>query len=99
MDPGACKLVGQMIQQKEAQVKEMNGKARSAAFKSILDIVNTLSKQVDMMMKLKADKEKMLAAGKQQMEQMCGSKGAQGPQGAQGTQGGYRYKKRNYSQG
>ena len=44
MDPGACKFVGEMVQKKEAEVREMNGKARSAAFKSILDIVNTLSK-------------------------------------------------------
>jgi hypothetical protein len=92
MDPGACEFVGKMVQKKEAEVREMNGKARSAAFKSILDIVNTLSKQVNMMMSLKKKKEAMLAEGKQQMEQMCGSKGAQV---AQVAQGGNRYKKRN----
>ena len=53
MDPGACKIVSEIIKSKEAKVREMNGKARSAAFKSILDIVNTLSKQVNMLMKLK----------------------------------------------
>ena len=84
-----CEIAGEMLKLNEAKIRDMNGKARGAAFKSILDIVNTLSKQVEMMMKLKEEKEKMLATGKEALAKICP------PKGALGAQGGYRYKKRN----
>ena len=73
MDENTCKMISSMVKDKEEKVRELNGKARAAAFKSILDIVNVLSSQVKMMMKLKKEKENMLAEGKKQLAQMCPS--------------------------
>ena len=89
LDATACQFINKMVKEKEEKVRKLNGEARKKAFESILNIVSTLSKQVDMMMGLKKTKEAMLAEGKQLMVKVCS--------GAQGAppKGGNRYKKRN----
>ena len=88
LDAKACQFINKMVKEKEEKVRKINGEARKKAFESILNIVSTLSKQVDMMMGLKKEKEAMLADGKKLMVSVCSA-------AAQGAQGGYKYKKRN----
>ena len=53
-----CIKLNELISKNEKAVRELNENARQFAFKSILNIVNELSTQVQKMMELKEKKKK-----------------------------------------
>ena len=71
MPTADCIKLNKLINENEKAVRKLNENARQFAFKSILNIVNELSTQVQKMMELKKQKEEMINVGKIKVRQLC----------------------------